>query len=253
MGARRAGTARRLKSAPSAVTVLTSSNFDTVAMDPTKDVLVEFYAPWCGHCKHLAPVYETVGATFEAEAGVVVAKVDADKHKDLAGRFGVKGFPTLKFFPRGEDKEAKDYDGGREGADFVSFLNGAAGTHRVLGGALDASAGTVDVMSEHAAKFLGAADKAAALAAAEADAAALSTEHAANAKHYVKAMQKVVEKGAGYVEAELARIAKMIEDGGVAAAKKTLFYVRRNILSTFLPKEAAAAAAKVTEDASEEL
>lgn len=224
------------------MTVLTSSNFDTVALDPTKDVLVEFYAPWCGHCKHLAPVYEKVGASFEAEPSVVVANVDADKHKDLATRFGVKGFPTIKFFPRGEDKEAKDYEKGREGQDFVDFLNTAAGTRRVLGGALDASAGVVEVLSEHAGKFLGATDKAAALSAAEADAAALSSEHAVNGKHYVKAMQKVIEKGAGYIEAELTRIAKMIEDDGVAAAKKTLFYVRRNILSSFLPKAPAAEA-----------
>ncbi len=55
----------------------------------------------CGHCKRLAPAYEEVGKAFENSRDVVIAKVDADADKALGGRFGVKGFPTLKFFPIG--------------------------------------------------------------------------------------------------------------------------------------------------------
>lgn len=47
----KAGTQRVIKKAPSAVTVLTAANFDAVALNPSKIALVEFYAPWCGHCK----------------------------------------------------------------------------------------------------------------------------------------------------------------------------------------------------------
>ncbi len=46
-------------------------------------------------------MYEEVGAAFQGEDSVVIAKVDADKERDLGSRFGVKGFPTLKFFPKG--------------------------------------------------------------------------------------------------------------------------------------------------------
>ena len=80
------------------VVELTTSNFGK-----TSDGLwlLKFYAPWCGHCKKLAPTYERV-ATHFAEAkggsGVHVAKIDATEHPGLAGRFDVKGYPTLVLF-----------------------------------------------------------------------------------------------------------------------------------------------------------
>ncbi|KAG4933983.1 hypothetical protein JHK87_047985 [Glycine soja] len=79
-----AGTNVKIATAPSNVVVLTSKNFNEVVLDETKDVLVEFYAPWCGHCKSLAPTYEKVATTFKLEEDVVIANLDADKYKDLA-------------------------------------------------------------------------------------------------------------------------------------------------------------------------
>ena len=55
----------------------------------------------CGHCKRLAPAYEEVGQAFSSSEDVVIAKVDADAQKALGSRFGVRGYPTLKFFPKG--------------------------------------------------------------------------------------------------------------------------------------------------------
>jgi len=150
---KRTGLSRRLKAVPSAVTVLTPKNFDAVALDPSKNALVEFYAPWCGHCKSLAPTYEKVASAFAGEDNVVVAKVDADKHRDLAQRFGVSGFPTIKFFAAGEDKEATAYESGRDEQSFVDFLNEKAGTSRLPGGGLNADAGTVPELDQVAAKF----------------------------------------------------------------------------------------------------
>jgi len=105
---------------------LTPDNFDTI-VDGSKSVFVEFFAPWCGHCKNLAPAYEQVGDAFAKYPEVVIAKVDADAHKDLGGRFGVRGFPTLKFFPKGKT-EPEDYSGGREANDIIEFVNNKAGT-----------------------------------------------------------------------------------------------------------------------------
>ena len=52
-------------------------NFDEVVNDPERDVLIEFYAPWCGHCKSLAPKYEELAEKLKDEPGVTIAKMDA--------------------------------------------------------------------------------------------------------------------------------------------------------------------------------
>jgi len=55
----------------------------------------------CGHCKNLAPTYEELGKVYDKVSDVVIANVDADAHRALGGKYGVSGFPTIKFFPRG--------------------------------------------------------------------------------------------------------------------------------------------------------
>ena len=56
------------------------ASFNDIVMDDSKDVLVEFYAPWCGHCKQLAPKYEELGKMFESDPNVVVGAVDATEN-----------------------------------------------------------------------------------------------------------------------------------------------------------------------------
>jgi len=101
------------------VTVLTIKNFDDV-VNSNSHVLVEFYAPWCGHCKKLAPEYSAAAAQLKTSGNnVVIAKVDADSEKELGSRFGVEGFPTLKWFVNGKPQE---YTGGRVTKDIVSWV-----------------------------------------------------------------------------------------------------------------------------------
>jgi len=64
-------------------------------------VLVDFYADWCGPCKMLAPVVETLAA----ETAAAVAKVDVDAHQAIAGEYDVQGIPTLYLFAGGEPVE----------------------------------------------------------------------------------------------------------------------------------------------------
>lgn len=112
--------------AASSVLDLIPDNFDNVVLNSGKPALVEFFAPWCGHCKNLAPIFEELGAKFASEDKVSIAKVDADEHKDLGRRFGVQGFPTLKWFDGKSDKP-EDYSGGRDLDSLASFVSEKTG------------------------------------------------------------------------------------------------------------------------------
>jgi len=105
------------------VTVVVAKNFDEVVLNNDKDVLLEFYAPWCGHCKHLAPIFEEVGTSFKDQKDkIVIAKIDATAN-DVDAKYNIQGFPTIKFFAAGAKDTPIDYDGERTVDGFVSFLN----------------------------------------------------------------------------------------------------------------------------------
>jgi protein disulfide-isomerase A6 len=108
--------------AKSAVLDLIPDNFDKVVLQSDKPTFVEFFAPWCGHCKSLAPVWEELAGNLEfAKDKVQIAKVDADAEKSLGARFGVQGFPTLKFFD-GKSAKPEDYTGGRDLESLTAFI-----------------------------------------------------------------------------------------------------------------------------------
>ena len=94
------------------VLVLTQHNFTSVLRGPGGPVLVEFFAPWCGHCKRMAPEFKGAAADLRRMGvSVRLAKVDATEEVELAQRYGISGYPTLKLF-RGEREQ--NYTGGRD-------------------------------------------------------------------------------------------------------------------------------------------
>jgi len=111
----------RLASAASEVVVLTGAAFDKHLKD-NRHSLVEFYAPWCGHCKKLEPEFDK--ASLSLKDKVVLGKVDATEEKDLASRYKVKGFPTMIWFEDGKDVE---FDGGRTAEGIIEWAQSMIG------------------------------------------------------------------------------------------------------------------------------
>jgi len=226
------GSRAKVNKPTSDVVVLDPFNFDSVVKDQNKHVLVEFYAPWCGHCKKLAPIWDKLAAVFKNEPNVVIASLDADKHKDLGQKFGVSGFPTIKFFPK-DNKEGKPYNSGRELADLVKFINEEAKTKRTSEGRLDNSAGRVDSLDELAKKYLSSDKRDDLLKAAETAISSLTGIDADHAQFYLKYMKAIASKGNDFITSEKERLTKMLSGGNLAAGKLDEFTVRQNILSQF--------------------
>jgi len=105
-----------------AVKVLTVENFDEVVRKSGKHVFVDFYAPWCGHCKRLVPIWEELGEKYKDNGNVIIAKIDADANK-VPGQ-QIDGYPTIKLFlASGGKKEGIDYNGERTLEDLSEFLD----------------------------------------------------------------------------------------------------------------------------------
>lgn len=103
------------------VVTLTDDNFKKLVLDSEDLWLVEFYAPWCGHCKNLEPHWAK--AASELRGKVKVGALDATVHQQMASRFQVQGYPTIKLFPSGKKTadSAEDYNGGRTSSDIVTY------------------------------------------------------------------------------------------------------------------------------------
>ncbi|CAO2039204.1 unnamed protein product [Urochloa humidicola] len=111
-----------------AVLTLDADNFSQVVA-AHQFIVVDFYAPWCGPCKRLAPEYEKAASILSKhDPPIILAKVDADnkKNKDLSSKYDVQSFPTIKIF-RNQGENVQDYDGPRDADGIVEYLKKQAG------------------------------------------------------------------------------------------------------------------------------
>ncbi|RKP02368.1 hypothetical protein CXG81DRAFT_6078, partial [Caulochytrium protostelioides] len=101
------------------VLVVVGSQFKKLVEDPTTDVFLLTYAPWCGHCKKMEPIFEALAEHLLPAKGVRLAKFDGTEND---APFTVQGFPTVKLFKADADNTVVDYEGDRSFDDMLAFL-----------------------------------------------------------------------------------------------------------------------------------
>ncbi|KAL5996324.1 hypothetical protein ACLOJK_026400 [Asimina triloba] len=148
--------------------------------------------------------------------------------------YGVSGFPTLKFFPKG-NKAGEDYDGGRDLDDFVTFINEKCGTSRDGKGQLTNKAGIVESLDALVKDFVNAAsdEQKAVFSKIEEEVEKLKGSSARHGKIYLKAAKSCLDKGTDYAKKEIQRLERMLEKS-ISPSKADEFTIKKNILSTFL-------------------
>ncbi|EXJ94188.1 protein disulfide-isomerase A6 [Capronia coronata CBS 617.96] len=225
------------KKAPSHVEMLTDTTFKQ-EVGGDKDVLVAFTAPWCGHCKTLAPTWEKLADDFAAEPNVLIAKIDAEAEnsKATAQAQGITGYPTIMFFPKGST-EPEPYSGPRSEEALVDFVNSKASTYRLPGGGLNTQAGTVEAIDSVLAKYITAGGiKDVEKATAEIKKKAKDVKDK-SVDYYLRALSKL-SGNPEYAKKEQTRLAGLLKKGGLAPEKIDDLQRRSNVLSKFLVKDA---------------
>jgi len=102
---------------------LTQATWNKEVLESGKSAFVKFQSPWCGHCKKMKPDWDLLGAEFAGSKTVLIGDVDCTVEKDLCSKYGVQGFPTLKYFTSSSDPNGDKYEGGRDLASLRTFAS----------------------------------------------------------------------------------------------------------------------------------
>jgi len=104
------------------VKVVVGETWNDIVMNTNQDVLIELYAPWCGHCKKLVPIYDELAKGLSGVSNLVIAKMDATANDIPHGKYQAKGYPTILFAKANDKENPIAYSGAREVKDFTEFL-----------------------------------------------------------------------------------------------------------------------------------
>ncbi|MAR84139.1 MAG: thiol reductase thioredoxin [Legionellales bacterium] len=102
-----------------AIQNITDASFDEIVIGASKPVLVDFWAPWCGPCKMIAPILDELAGDYADRLAIV--KMNVDEQPDTAAKYNVRGIPTLLIFKDGE--LASTHVGLISKSDLVAFIN----------------------------------------------------------------------------------------------------------------------------------
>lgn len=223
----------------------------------------------CGHCKSLEPVWTKIAQQFEGDDRCQVAHFNADDAaaRPISGKYGVSGFPTIKFLaPPSKGGAAEAYQGPRTEEAFLELLNDKCGTHKLPGGVLSDLAGRIPSLDSLASQFLGPSatrPDLAASASAIASSLAPGAVSSSLSAYYLRIFDKFstvadsdgVTAARAWVDKERERLAKLAsKKGQVTAAKLEELHMKRNVLAAFAEArdvvvEAASSASSVVGEA----
>jgi len=200
------------------VHVVVANNWEDLVVNNDKDVLVEFYAPWCGHCKNLAPKYEELGGLYfknsEFAEKVIVAKVDATAN-DVPVE--IQGFPTIKLYAAGKKDTPVDYQGGRTVEDLANFIRDNGSHH------IDAYVAPVaEAEAEATEDILGKAAEAASKKAEKATEAVKEEAETAKeaAEEVTETAKSAASKASETASEKAAEVTEKVKEASEAAAEK---------------------------------
>jgi len=95
--------------------------------DDSDPMLIMYYASWCGHCKRAKPEFQQLMDSYQGNVKVSMIDCEAPENKSISQEQGIKGFPTIRYYPSGLNENYQEYSGGRTYSDFVEYLSSVSG------------------------------------------------------------------------------------------------------------------------------
>jgi len=105
------------------VVELNEQNFHTIVDDTSKNVLVKFFAPWCGHCQRLAPILEELATKYKGTPDLIIAHIDLTQNRPIGGEYEIGGIPDVRIFTKTQKGQGIKHNGARDLDGLSAFID----------------------------------------------------------------------------------------------------------------------------------